>query len=134
VSSGYVCKIMTGAPLPPGADAVVMIEDTQIVNSSVPGKAKETIKVLRAVSPGDDIRPKGCDIQVGQVIMRKGDRIGAAEVGLLASVGRLPVVVGVSIALHCIACLCMSLIPSFARCVQCTSVYCTSSGNYVHRG
>ncbi|ARU32107.1 molybdopterin molybdenumtransferase MoeA [Sulfuriferula sp. AH1] len=72
-------RIFTGAPIPPGADAVVMQE-----HCTVDGN---TIHVQRPVKPGDNIRRAGEDIMAGAEILPPGTRIGAAHMGLAASVG-----------------------------------------------
>lgn len=72
-------RIFTGAPIPPGADAVVMQE-----HCTVDGN---TIHVQRPVKPGDNIRRAGEDIMTGVEILPSGTRIGAAHMGLAASVG-----------------------------------------------
>ncbi len=76
---GTVARIFTGAPVPPGADAVVMQE-----NCALQG---DTISVNQPVKPGDNIRRAGEDIRSGDVILAAGTRLGAAEMGLAASVG-----------------------------------------------
>jgi len=79
LGSGQSVRIMTGAPLPRGADAVVMVEDTE--------KAGFLVKIIRAVSPGDNIGRAGEDIEKGDLILEKGELIGPAEVGMLAALG-----------------------------------------------
>jgi molybdenum cofactor synthesis domain-containing protein len=79
VVPGAVVKITTGAPLPPGADAVVMVEHTMEYDGLV--------HIQHAVAAGADVRPAGSDLAVGQLALRAGQRIGPAEVGLLASLG-----------------------------------------------
>jgi molybdopterin molybdotransferase len=79
VSPGQAVRIMTGAPLPKGADAVVMVEDTE--------KAGDRVKIFRAVAPGDNIGRAGEDLEKGDLILEKGDLIGPAEVGMLAALG-----------------------------------------------
>jgi molybdopterin molybdotransferase len=83
--SGTAARIFTGAPVPPGADAVVMQE-----HCSAEGDA---VVVNALPRPGENIRRAGEDIQAGAQILAAGTRIGAAEMGLLASVGlaELPV-------------------------------------------
>jgi gephyrin len=84
VRPGTVAYITTGAPLPPGADAVVMVEETtQIPVSS----SQRQVMIRQTVRPGADIRPVGCDVGQGEVVLRAGERLGPAEVGLLATVG-----------------------------------------------
>jgi len=76
---GSAARIFTGAPVPPGADTVVMQE-----HCTVQG---EGITVNQAPKVGDNIRRAGEDIQRGDVILATGTRLGAAEMGLAASVG-----------------------------------------------
>lgn len=80
VEPGTAARITTGAPLPPGADAIVMVEFTEVRDGEV------TIK--RQVEAGADIRPAGQDIEAGQVVLPAGTRLGPPELGLLATVGR----------------------------------------------
>ncbi len=82
---GTAARIFTGAPVPPGADAVLMQEDCSAEGESV---------VVNALPrPGGNIRRAGEDIEVGAQILAAGSRLGAAEMGLAASVGlaELPV-------------------------------------------
>ncbi|CAD7699420.1 unnamed protein product [Ostreobium quekettii] len=85
VEPGTVAYITTGAPLPPGADAVVMIEQTEALAPGDDGRKR--VKVNKGVVAGADVRPVGVDIGCGTVILHPGDRIGIAEVGLAGSVG-----------------------------------------------
>jgi molybdopterin molybdotransferase len=80
VAQGKAIRIMTGAPIPPGADAVVMVEDTE--------KAGDDVKVFRGVPPGENIRRAGEDVKAGDRVISRGSVIRAAEVGMLASVGK----------------------------------------------
>jgi len=79
VTRGAAVHIMTGGTLPKGADAVVMVEDVEEVDGHVVLQHKP-----RA---GENVHPPGMDLAQGQPVLRKGSRIGAAEVGLLATVG-----------------------------------------------
>lgn len=79
VGPGQCVEIMTGAPLPGGADAVVMIEHTQASGPQV--------EILRAVSAGENVVRQGSEAAAGSVVLRRGRRLGAAEIGLLASLG-----------------------------------------------
>jgi molybdopterin molybdotransferase len=78
-------RIMTGAPLPAGADAVVMVEDT--------AAAGRRVEVRREVRPGDHIALAGEDLRKGDLALERGALIGPAEIGLLAAAGlrRAPV-------------------------------------------
>ncbi|XVF69338.1 hypothetical protein PTKIN_Ptkin11bG0072500 [Pterospermum kingtungense] len=85
VTPGTVAYVTTGGPIPDGADAVVQVEDTERVKAtSVDSKR---VRILVQTSKGVDIRPVGCDIQKDAVVLKSGERIGASEVGLLATVG-----------------------------------------------
>ena len=82
VGPGQAVRIMTGAPIPTGADAVVMVERT----SADPGDARGvTIEV--AASPGDHIRLAGDDIPAGQTVFEPGDELTPGHLGVLASLG-----------------------------------------------
>jgi len=86
LSPGKVAYIGTGGPVPDGADAVVQIENTEQLPPSDAGSKRVRI-VKAAKSVGEDIRPIASDIQAGQLVLEKGELIGAAEVGILATVG-----------------------------------------------
>lgn len=74
-----VTRIMTGAPIPAGADAVIMQENTE--------KNEELVTILQAAVPGENIRRQGSDIEVGQTIVSKGTVLAASHLMLLASIG-----------------------------------------------
>lgn len=81
VGAGEAARIMTGAPMPPGADAVVMVEATAADDSS------GTVAVRAEVAPGRHVRPVGDDIEVGDVVAPAGTVLTAGHLGLLATVG-----------------------------------------------
>ena len=87
VTSTTAVRIMTGAPIPSGADAVVPFEDTDEEERSASGSALSEIGVRRAASPSANIRPAGRDVQKGQRVMEKGTVLRPAEIGVLASLG-----------------------------------------------
>lgn len=92
--SGQIARITTGAPLPPGATSVVMVEDTVLRSASNDGAEEEEVEILASnVKAGENIREVGSDIASGTVILHKGDQVSAVggELGLLASVGRAQV-------------------------------------------
>jgi len=80
VGPGQAVRIMTGAPLPAGADAVVMVEDT--------GTAGRRVTVRREVGPGANIGLAGEDLEKGEIALERGALIGPAEIGMLAAAGR----------------------------------------------
>ncbi len=77
VDSGTVVKIMTGAPIPPGADAIVPFEETE--------ETPEQITILGSVKKGDHIRWQGEDIRTGDKVIAAGTVLRPAEISLLAS-------------------------------------------------
>ncbi|MCB0128828.1 MAG: hypothetical protein KDE58_41465, partial [Caldilineaceae bacterium] len=85
---GHVAYITTGAPVPDGADAVVMVEETRPLGERV---GRRFVRIDRQVAPGDDIRPIGYDIAEGQEVLAAGNRLDSAEIGLLATVGVIQV-------------------------------------------
>ncbi|KAK3092834.1 hypothetical protein FSP39_007734 [Pinctada imbricata] len=87
VMPGYCVRINTGAPLPSGADAVIQVEDTLLERGSEDGREELEIKIMTVPKPGQDIRPVGSDIAKGEMILSKGQNLGPAELGLLATVG-----------------------------------------------
>lgn len=89
VNAGSIAYVTTGAPLPRGADAVVMVEETE----PQPGSAPLRIRIRTRVRPGADVRPVGFDVQPGTVVLPAGTRLGPAEIGLLATVGLTQVAV-----------------------------------------
>ena len=85
VGPGQAVEIMTGAPLPEGADAVVMVEHTERVSDQV--------RIRSAIKAGDNFTPRGADAAASEMVLHAGRRIGFAEAGALASMGRIAVVV-----------------------------------------
>ncbi|KAH9207866.1 hypothetical protein DL95DRAFT_345957 [Leptodontidium sp. 2 PMI_412] len=93
---GQIARITTGAPLPPGATSVVMVEDTILKTMTEDGEEEHEIEILaEGVKAGENVREVGSDVKKGEVILRKGEEISAigGELGLLASVGRAEVMV-----------------------------------------
>jgi molybdopterin molybdotransferase len=80
IRTGQAIRIMTGAPLPEGANAVVRVEDTEAQGGRV--------KILVAAAPGLDIREAGEDVKTGELVISKGTVLRAAEIGMLAALGR----------------------------------------------
>lgn len=76
-------RIMTGAPLPPGADAVVRFEDTD-EGAGEPGR----VRIARPVRPGDNVRRASEDVRRGETVLLRGTWLRPQELGLLASLGR----------------------------------------------
>jgi len=85
VNAGEAVEIMTGAGVPEGADAVVMVEHTQ--------RKGDRVKIERGIQSGENFNPQGIEARGGDVVLSAGVRIGFAEVALLATVGRTGVLV-----------------------------------------
>jgi molybdopterin molybdotransferase len=83
---GEAARIMTGGVIPPGADAVVMIEDTHPAGP-------ERVRVLAAAEPGQHVRRAGADVRPGTLIAPAGSVLRAALIGMLAAIGRTAVAV-----------------------------------------
>ena len=89
---GEAARIMTGAPLPAGADAVVPVEDTDAqFDAKDAGAPPPSVRVRHSVKSGDYVRPIGEDIADGQDVLKAGTLIRPAEIGLLAALGRASV-------------------------------------------
>ena len=82
VQEGTAMRIMTGAPVPPGADSVIQVELTRSE-----GPQSEWVEILEEVAPGNNIRPAGEDMRRGQTVLTRGSEIGAWEIGVLATLG-----------------------------------------------
>lgn len=90
LKDGEIARITTGAPLPPGADAVVMVEDTVLKSQTEDGQEEKEIEILTdEIKAGENVREVGSDVKEGDVILKKGEGITVVggEFGLLASVG-----------------------------------------------
>ncbi|HEX2972822.1 MAG TPA: hypothetical protein VHP11_10845, partial [Tepidisphaeraceae bacterium] len=84
--AGQAMAIMTGAPLPAGADGVVPVEEAEY-REPEPGAGQATIRVAKAGAWGRWVAKQGSDVKAGQVVLHKGMRLGAAQLGLAAMVG-----------------------------------------------
>jgi molybdopterin molybdotransferase len=87
VLPGTAVRIMTGAPIPRGADSVVQFENTDEDKKKNSGRPVEQVGILAEAAPGLNIRLAGEDIARGQVVLKKGTVIRPAEIGLIASTG-----------------------------------------------
>jgi molybdopterin molybdotransferase len=80
LKSGEAIRIMTGAPMPPGADSVVPVEQTDLAD-------EHTVRIKKAATAGDCVRPAGEDLDRGQLAFPAGSRLEAGHLGVLASIG-----------------------------------------------
>jgi molybdopterin molybdotransferase len=95
VNTGEAGRIMTGAPMPDGANAIIPVEQTDsqwTAGDNTPLAAQ--VKIYKAVKAGDYVRPAGEDIQNGQIVLRAGTVLRPQDVGILAALGRstIPVI------------------------------------------
>ncbi len=88
VAPGTATTIATGGVIPRGADAVVMIEATELIGEGAP-----RIEIRRAAAPGQFVSYAGSDIARGETLLRRGTRIGSREIGMLAACGLADVAV-----------------------------------------
>ena len=91
LASGEAARIMTGAKIPGGADAVIPVEDTDFNDRSAGTVAPKTVTISRPTQPNENIRPRGTDVRVGDVVLQKGHRINAQTAGVLAMLGHAQV-------------------------------------------
>lgn len=83
VTPGTAVQIATGAPMPPGADAVVMVEETD--------RAGDAVRILTPVYPRQNVGRQGADIAVGQTVIRDGEVLNPSRIGALAALGLVDV-------------------------------------------
>ncbi|KAI0340818.1 molybdenum cofactor biosynthesis protein [Trametopsis cervina] len=94
VPAGHIYRINTGAPLPPGTDAVLMVEDTRLHtanrNDEDEDEEEDKVEALAQVDPGENVRAAGSDARQGDLVLERGTIVGAhgGELGTLAFVGR----------------------------------------------
>ena len=78
---GEAIKIMTGAPIPDGADAVVLVEETERIS-------EDEVHIFLSVREGEAVRLAGEDVKPGETVLAQGARLGPASLGMLANIGR----------------------------------------------
>ena len=84
---GEAARIMTGAQLPHGADAVVPVEDTDFQNRDAGSAAPTQVQIAKPVKTGENVRPRGMDVRAGDSVLQNGRRVNAQSVGVLAMLG-----------------------------------------------
>ncbi len=87
ISTGQAARIMTGAPVPGGADAVIMVEDTDCHDRKIDSHLPEKVHIYRPANSGENIRRSGTDIQPGQAILPNGTLLRPQDIGILALLG-----------------------------------------------
>ncbi len=84
---GEAARIMTGAQVPAGANAVIPVEDTDFHNREAGTSAPETVSFEKKIKAGDNIRKRGTDIHIGEVVLKNGQTLKPQDLGLLAMLG-----------------------------------------------
>ena len=87
VTPGDAIRIMTGAPIPAGADTVIPFEETDEVQRRRTGLPLDQVAILAGLPLGSNVRPSGEDVRSGELVLEAGVPIRAAEVGVMASLG-----------------------------------------------
>ena len=87
LAAGEAARIMTGAPVPEGADAVVPVEDTNFNDGDAGAPAPAEVQVFKPAKPGWNIRPRGMDILSGEIVLYKERILKPQDLGLLAMLG-----------------------------------------------
>jgi molybdopterin molybdotransferase len=87
IGEGEAARIMTGAPVPAGANAVIPVEDTNVDLRQVSFTTPTEVNIFRTVTSGENIRPRGLDLRMGQIVMVPGHKLRAQDVGFLAMLG-----------------------------------------------
>jgi molybdopterin molybdotransferase len=87
LTTGQAARIMTGAQMPLGANAVIPVEDTDFNSREAGTIAPQTVSFERKVKAGENVRPHGTDLKAGQVVLNRGRSLQPQDLGLLASLG-----------------------------------------------
>jgi molybdopterin molybdotransferase len=85
IGRGEASRIMTGAPVPDGAEAIVMVEHTRVGENN--GSTGGTVEILQAAKAGEHIRARAEEVRAGEAVLLVGETLGPAGIGLAASVG-----------------------------------------------
>jgi molybdopterin molybdotransferase len=93
IKPGQSARVMTGAALPPGASAVIMVEDTDFNVRSPGSRAPKMVTIKMAIQEGSNVRSRGDDLHTGEKVLAAGLRLRAQEIGLLAMLGESNVLV-----------------------------------------
>ena len=87
LAPGEAARIMTGAQLPEGAEAVIPVEETDFEDRNPGAPAPNEVQIFKPAKPGDYTRPRGTDIRSGEVVLHKGRVLKPQDLGLLAMLG-----------------------------------------------
>ncbi|HZW03011.1 MAG TPA: gephyrin-like molybdotransferase Glp [Anaerolineaceae bacterium] len=84
---GQAARIMTGAPVPAGADAIIPVEQTNFPYREFTPELPKCVQIFSSAAEGNNVRPKGQDVRAGQLLLEHGRRLKPQDVGILASIG-----------------------------------------------
>ena len=87
LASGEAARIMTGAPVPDGADAVIPVEDTNFDNREAGTPPPGEVQIFKSAKSGANVRPRGMDLRAGEIVLNKGRVLKPQDLGLLAMLG-----------------------------------------------
>jgi molybdopterin molybdotransferase len=87
LSPNQAARIMTGAQMPDGADAVIPVEDTDFQERQPGTPAPNNVQVFKSIESGDFVRPRGQDVRAGQAVLQSGHELRPQDLGLLAMLG-----------------------------------------------
>ena len=87
LASGQAARVMTGAPMPAGADAVVPVEETDFDHRTPGTPAPKKVTIYSSAKAGDFVRLQGTDVQIGQPVLKSGHKLRPQDLGLLAMLG-----------------------------------------------
>jgi len=87
LSPGEAARIMTGAPVPDGTEAVIPVEDTDFDNRDAGTPAPDEVQIFKSAKPGANIRPRGMDLRAGEMVLYAGRVLKPQDLGLLAMLG-----------------------------------------------
>jgi molybdopterin molybdotransferase len=93
LASGEAARIMTGAPVPAGADAVIPVEDTNFDHRDAGTLAPNEVQIFKSARSGANVRPRGMDLRAGAIVLDKGRVLKPQDLGLLAMLGFAKVLV-----------------------------------------
>jgi molybdopterin molybdotransferase len=87
LAPGEAARIMTGAPVPDGADAIIPVEDTDFDNRDAGTPAPNEVQIFKSAKSGANVRPRGMDLHAGDVVLNKGRVLKPQDLGMLAMLG-----------------------------------------------
>jgi molybdopterin molybdotransferase len=93
LAPGQAARIMTGAQMPAGANAVIPVEDTDVQHHTAGTSAPKTISFKKTLKAGDNLRERGGDMRAGEIVLQKGRTLKPQDLGLLATLGMAQVAV-----------------------------------------